>query len=89
MKNRNWLIIAAGACLFYALVFPRYFSFWVNYGETDVWAPVFVAITCVVCWTAIEVTNAVVSRRPLRCACGYALSGVKCPECGQPVGGDR
>ncbi len=37
-------------------------------------------------WIALESVHHVTSSRSMRCACGYSLAGLHCPECGRDLG---
>ena len=89
MRHRQWFLIAAGGWALYAFVLirlPLFTSLLPIYGDSDIYAGTALASVLILCWLALEVSNLVVSSRPLRCGgCGYDLSGVKCPECGRPA----
>jgi hypothetical protein len=89
MKHRYWLLAAAAGALLYAFVLIRLdlvLSFYVTYGEADISASTAFAIACVLAWAALEVIHAARAGRAGKCACGYSLQGVKCPECGKDLG---
>ena len=89
MERRRWLLIASGACFAYAwLSSVGYVSAIVGfYPEDQLQTGMLLAGLCLLSWTALEITARLIERRPITCRCGYSMAGVKCPECGRPVGG--
>jgi hypothetical protein len=87
MQYRHIFLIIAAAALVFGFVFIRInFNFYPNFGNTDIYSSVAIAITCTLVWLVLEVLHHILSRRPNRCTCGHSLAGLKCPECGKPQG---
>lgn len=90
MRHRHWLLPAAGIPLLYSFVFIRINAAWYpTYGETDIWAGTILAAALLLAWAALEIASRLINTRQLRCACGYPLGGLQCPECGHAIGGER
>lgn len=92
MRHRHWLLIVGAAALFYAFVLVRvnwFINLLPTYGSSDITMGVLLAIACLAAWAALEVTHARTQGHGLACRCGYSLRGMKCPECGQPLGTDE
>jgi hypothetical protein len=90
MKHRHWLLVAAGAALFYTFVFLRLeFRFYVNYGNHDIEAGVALAVAFLAAWVVLESVHFIWGSKGGACTCGYSLRGVKCPECGRDQGEGR
>lgn len=46
------------------------------------------AIATLAVWAVLEIAANRKNSRGLVCNCGCALRGIKCPECGEPIGAD-
>jgi len=88
MHRRHYFLWFAAAFLVYGFLLIRLniFGFYSNYGSTDIWASTALAIASALCWLTLEVLAHRNAARPMTCACGYSLKGLKCPECGKPLG---
>lgn len=89
MKHRHWLLCAMAAPLLYAFVVIRvnmYLAALPTYGDTDIYAATYLAIALLAAWVVLEVAHQVRLGRSGVCDCGYALKGIKCPECGRDLG---
>jgi hypothetical protein len=88
MHRRHYFLWFAAACLVYGFLVIRVFSIpiYASYGGTDIWASTALAIASALCWLTLEVLAHRNAARPMKCACGYSLKGLKCPECGKPLG---
>lgn len=92
MKYRHLLLVVAVLALMYAFVFIRLnwvLNFYPTYGDSDIYSGSAVAIACIAAWVVLEVISLRSATRGLVCNCGYALRGVRCPECGEPIGADQ
>jgi len=90
MKYRHLLLIATALALFYAYAMFRlpWYPLW-TFGEEDVRSPTHFAIATLAAWVVLEIAAHRQKSQGLLCNCGYALRGVKCPECGEPIGADH
>lgn len=89
MKNRHWLLWAMAVPLFYSFVLTRVrwvISVYPSYGNTDIFAGVWLAIALLTAWVVLEVVHQIRRGRSGRCECGYSLRGIMCPECGRDLG---
>lgn len=88
MHRRHYFLWFAVGCLAYGFLFIRVFniSLYAIYGGTDIWASTVLAIASTLCWLTLEVLAHRSAARPVTCACGYSLKGLRCPECGKPLG---
>jgi hypothetical protein len=87
MQYRHIFLIIAAAALVFGFVFIRInFSFYPNFGDSDLYSTTAIAITCTLVWLTLEVLHHRQASRPNRCSCGQSLAGLKCPECGKPQG---
>jgi hypothetical protein len=88
MNRRHLFLWFAAGCLAYGFLFVRMFNliFYPTYGSTDIWASTTLAIASTLCWLTLETLSHRNEKLPLVCPCGYSLKGVRCPECGKPVG---
>jgi len=91
MKYRHLLLIATALALLYAYVLLRltWFSNLVpTYGGDEIRGVTHFAIATLAAWVVLEIVANREKSRGLICNCGYALRGIKCPECGEPIGAD-
>jgi hypothetical protein len=89
MRYRHWLLLAAAAAFFYSAVLIRldfFMQILPTYGDADIHAGSFLAITFILSWVALEITHFLRIGSRGQCECGYSLKGVKCPECGRDQG---
>ncbi|MDI1290020.1 MAG: hypothetical protein PSX37_08765 [bacterium] len=93
MKHRHLLLIVTALTLLYAYVIMRsaWFidNFLPTYGADDIYGMTYFAIATLAAWVVLEVAANREKSRGLVCDCGYALRGIKCPECGEPIGADH
>lgn len=88
MRHRRWFLIVAAAMLVYSYLFirlPFVLAIYPTYGDADIASGSHVAIACGLIWLALEVLARTTTRRTMRCECGYRLTGLKCPECGNAL----
>jgi flagellar biosynthesis protein FliR len=92
VKYRSLFLGAAAIALFYAYFLIRmdwFLNVSPTYGSTDVTSGTALAIACIAAWVVLEVVATRAKSRGVVCQCGYSLRGVRCPECGEPIGADR
>jgi hypothetical protein len=92
MRHRHWFLVAAGLMLLIGFVLIRIdviISVFPTYGGNDIEATSRLAIAFVLAWLVLEVTHQVTKRRVECRGCGYRLEALKCPECGEAIGGPR
>ena len=92
MKYRHLLLIATALALFHAYVLVRlswYMSFSPVYGADDIRGMTHFSIATLAAWVVLEIAAHRQKSHGLICNCGYALRGIKCPECGEPIGADH
>lgn len=92
MKYRHMLLIATAVAMFYAYVLIRLSwieSLWPTYGGDDIRSMTHFAIATLAAWVVLEIAARREKSRRLVCDCGYDLHGIKCPECGEPIGADH
>ena len=89
MRHRRWFLYVAVAFLLFGFLFIRLpfiiSTFYPTYGDADIAASTHIAIACGLIWLALEVLARTTARRTMRCECGYKLTGLKCPECGNAL----
>ncbi len=90
MRYRNWLLLLPALTLAYFVVLtvgPLISMFsWLVMSNDRTSMVLWLGLAGLASWTALEITAFRASRAPMACACGYHLRGLKCPECGEPVG---
>lgn len=85
MQYRHLLLIpAALIALHFVLVFSNIAG--LTWAEWQIRNETSVLIALLVLWAALEATRYVMQHRTPRCACGYSLAGLRCPECGRIIG---
>ena len=92
MKHRHWLLWAMAIPLGFAFGVTRFgpvTQVWPTYGDSDIQACTQLAIALLAAWVVLEVVHQVRLGRTGKCECGYSLTGIRCPECGRDLGGDR
>ena len=92
MKYRHLLLIATALALFHAFVLIR-LSWFINifptYAGDDIRSMTHFSIATLAAWVVLEIAANRQNSRGLVCKCGYALHGIKCPECGEAIGADH
>ncbi len=92
MKYRHLLLIFTAVAIFHAYVLIRitwFINLYPTYGGDDIRSMTHFAIAMLAAWVVLEVTAKRQNSRGHICTCGYALRGIKCPECGEPIGADH
>ena len=90
MRHRNWLLLLPALTLGYFVVLTTgpllSLLGWLVMSDDRTSMVLWLGLAGLASWTALEITVFRAKREPMACACGYHLRGLKCPECGEPVG---
>ncbi len=91
MRHRNWLLLLPALTLVYFVVLTvgplLNLLPWFIMSDDRTSMVLWLGLSGLASWTALEITVYRSRRTPMACVCGYHLRGLKCPECGEPIGG--
>ncbi|MCB1282382.1 MAG: hypothetical protein KDB18_12750 [Salinibacterium sp.] len=90
MRHRVWLLLLPALTLVYWIVLtigPLINTIpWLVMSRDRTDMVMYLGLAGLLSWTALEITAHRSRRAAPVCECGYSLSGLPCPECGQPIG---
>lgn len=86
MKHRHLLIVAALLFVVWIALSARTIELAGFYQTDQIRSGTILAAVCIGAWTLLEIADRTAGLLTHRCRCGYDLRGMKCPECGRPLG---